>query len=322
MTSLAANTPAQTLSLSAPNADQNDQKPTTNPTRRRWFHRRGPRIAMAITGLVVAGIAGTLMVNAISTRAHITGLENAMIEGTETMPGLSPAELTVHTAGLPEPVQRYFRFVFPEGVPDGLSYVEMEMNGMFRRPLTEGFAPTTGRQVIDLAEPNLVFSADTTIVWPLWAIAYDSYTDGEMEMKARVLSTLTVVDEVSTPALNRTSLRRWLLESPVYPMALLPGGPVRWEPVDDNRARAIVSAFGEEASLVATFDERGALTRFDAEQDGDLTTPYHGSGEHVARGDYQMVQGMRLPHSFTIARAAGGDIFPFWEARITSLRFE
>ncbi|MEM1286139.1 MAG: DUF6544 family protein [Pseudomonadota bacterium] len=318
MTILAANT----LAMFAQNQDQNGISGATSTTRKRWFQRRGPRIAMALTSLFIAGIAGTLTFNAVSTRAHITSLENAMIEGTAATPGLSPAELTVRIAGLPVPVQRYFRFVFPQGMPDGLSYVEMEMEGMFRRPLTEGFAPTTGRQVIDLAEPNLVFSADTTIVWPLWAIAYDSYTDGEMEMKARVLSTLTVVDEVSTPSLNRTSLRRWLLESPVYPMALLPGGPVRWEPVDDNRARAIVSAFGEQASLVATFDERGALTRFDAEQDGDLTTPYHGSGEHVARGDYRMVQGMQLPHSFTIARAAGGEILPFWEARITSLRFE
>ena len=74
--------------------------------------------------------------------------------------------------------------------------------------------------------------------------------------------------------------------------------------------------------MVATFDESGALTRFDAERDGDLTTPYHGSGEHVTRGNYRLVDGMRLPFSFTIARTAGGEIFPFWQGQITELRFE
>ena len=309
-----------TLSAATPDPDTTPQSSPAKP--RRWFHRKGPRIVLAVLGLAVAGLAGPIMVNAVSTRAHITNLENTLIDAAEPVPAISKSMLAAQTAALPEPVQRYFRYVFPEGVPQTYSHVTFDMEGDFRRPLTEGFAPTTARQVIDLGAPNLVFSAETTIVWPLWAIAYDSYTAGEMEMKARILSSITVVDEVSTPDLNRTSLRRWLLESPIYPMALLPGGPVRWEPVDATRARAIVSAYGEEASLVATFDETGALTRFDAEQDGDLTTPYHGSGEHVARGDYRLVDGMRLPFSFTIARAAGGEIFPFWQGRITELHFE
>ena len=130
------------------------------------------------------------------------------------------------------------------------------------------------------------------------------------------------MEERSTPALNRTSLQRWLLESPTFPMALLPGGQVTWEAVDENRARAIVRAHGEEASLVATFGPDGALLRFDAEADGDLTTPYHGAGEHVTRGDYQIVDGVRVPMSFEIARAAGGERFPFWTGRIASIRFE
>ena len=44
--------------------------------------------------------------------------------------------------------------------------------------------------------------------------------------------------------------------------------------------------------------------------------------EHVTRGDYQLVDGVRVPMSFEIARAAGGERFPFWFGRITSIRFE
>jgi hypothetical protein len=74
-----------------------------------------------------------------------------------------------------------------------------------------------------------------------------------------------------------------------------------------------------EASLVASFREDGSLERFDAEQDGDLETPYHGSGEHVTRDDYRLVAGAMRPMGFVIARAAGGEIHPFWRGRVTAL---
>jgi len=183
------------------------------------------------------------------------------------------------------------------------------------------FEPTTARQVVSLRKPDLVFSADTPIYGPIWAIAYDVFVDGEMEMGAKVLSALRVVDEKSTPELDRISLRRWLLESPAYPMALLPGGPVTWKPVDDSHARAVVSAYGMHASMLATFRADGSLASLEAEEDGDLTTPYHGSGEYTERSGYELVDGVRVPMEFTIARAAGGETYPFWTGRVTSIRF-
>lgn len=224
------------------------------------------------------------------------------------------------TGDLPAPVQRYFDYVFVE--PGGpIGFVELTMAGDFRRPLTEGFAPTTAEQTIAVGTPALMFSARTSMFPGVWARAYDAYAEGQMEMKAKVMSAVTVVDESETPELNQTSLRRWLLESPLYPAALLPGGPVRWEAIDDTHARAIVAADGQEASLVATFRADGSLESFDAETDGDLTTPYHGSGEHVFRDDYRLVSGMMIPHSFTIARAANGETYPFWTGQIETIAF-
>ena len=168
----------------------------------------------------------------------------------------------------------------------------------------------------------MLFDATTWVFRPLlWARAYDAYADGQMTMKAKVLSAVAVVDEMESPELNQISLRRWLLESPLYPVALLPGGPVTWEPMDDRHARARVSAGGLQATLVATFGADGLLQSFHAEEDGDLTTPYHGSGEHVARGDYRAVGNLMIPHDFTISRMAGGEIHPFWQGQITDIRF-
>ncbi|MGF1478252.1 MAG: DUF6544 family protein [Cyanophyceae cyanobacterium] len=126
---------------------------------------------------------------------------------------------------LPSPVASYFQFTFGD-VSQAVNFVNMKMAGQFRRPQTESFAATTAAQTVAVGTPALVFAATTPIVPGVWARAYDAFVAGRMEMKAKILSTLTVVDERATPALDQTSLRRWLLESPLYPAALLPGGPV------------------------------------------------------------------------------------------------
>ena len=278
------------------------------------------------TLLLLAGLAAPVMVLALTIAVASTYTEREIADHAATVAALavktpvapvSPEAM----AALPAPVQRYLAFAVPDLTVSN-RVVRLEAEGMFRRPRMDSFAPTTAEQTIATRQPALMFAATTPILSVLWARAYDFFAEGRMDMRAKIASTLTVVDESATEALNRTSLRRWLLESPLYPVALLPGGPVRWEAMDETHARAIVSGFGLEASLVATFRPDGSLERFDAQEDGDLSTPYHGSGEHVTRDDYRPVSGMMIPHRFTIARAAGGKLFPFWTGRITTIAFE
>ena len=224
-------------------------------------------------------------------------------------------------ATLPAPVQRYFAYVF-DGTPATYSNVVVEQTGQFRRPQTEGFNPTTARQVIAATTPALMFSAETPMIPGVWARAYDFFAEGKMEMKAKILSTLTVVDERETAELNRISLRRWLLESPLFPQALLPGGAVTWSPMDEQRALATVTADGMSARMIAHFNAQGQLVTMTATEDGELNTPYHGSGEHVARSDYRDVNGQMIPHGFRISRMAAGKVYPFWDGTVTEIRFE
>ena len=225
-------------------------------------------------------------------------------------------------AELPAPVQAWISYTFDDPTAGDAAYVEFDMEGDFRRPLTEGFNPLRGHQVTAINEPALMFSGTTTMFPGLWAIAYDAYADGEMEMRAKVLSTITVVDEHETPELNQTSLQRWLLMSPLYPASLLPGGPATWEPVDAEHARATVEAHGYAASLLFTFAADGRIIQIDAEEDGDLTTPFHGAGEHLALDDYRPVDGVMLPHRVLVARAADGAVYPFFDAEISGYRFQ
>ena len=222
---------------------------------------------------------------------------------------------------LPPPVQRYFQFVFQGRIPS-YRVATMQMSGQFRRPQQSSFNPTTAEQTSAIRQPGLVFSATTPIIPLVWARAYDAYVDGKMEMKAKILSTFTVVNEQSNPTLDQISLRRWLLESALYPMVLLPSEYVRWEAIDDQHARVIAQYQGVSTRMIATFAPSGELTRMNAEENGDLNTPYHGSGEQVERSDYQDIQGMMIPMQFSIARVHDGQVLPFWSGKIEKITFE
>ncbi|TNB47805.1 hypothetical protein FF124_09420 [Martelella lutilitoris] len=271
-------------------------------------------LAVIIVALIVwIGISYVVTLREIA--GHVRSVRAIAAE--DQFPRPSAAQIQA----LPAPVKRYFDFAIKE-VDPSLTVVSVAEEGMFRRPLTEGFGPTQAEQTISLSSPALLFTATTPIAPGIDARVYDYFAGGEMEMRAKLASTLTVVDEKATPELNRISLRRWLLESPLFPVALLPGGPVRWEPIDEHSALATVSGFGLEASMIATFRDDGSLASFDATEDGDLTTPYHGSGEHSERGDYRLVAGMMIPHTFLIARAGDGRVEPFWKGRVTGISFE
>ena len=270
-------------------------------------------------GLLLALLSGYVWYQSGRTESDILSFRERVIEiaAKAPAPRLDPSRL----AALPAPVQRYFDYTF-RGPIAPYTAVRLEAAGDFRRPLMEHFEPTTAEQVIAIGTPALMFSATTPIYPGVWARPYDFFADGEMEMKAKIMSTITVVDEKESEELNRISLRRWLLESPLYPQALLPGGPVTWEAVDDMSARAVIRADGLKADMLFHFNAEGQITHLSAEQDGDLSTPYHGSGEHVTRADYRRIGNMMIPHSFTISRAAKGEIHPFFDAKITSITFE
>jgi len=294
--------------------------PTTTCHERRSDQMTKYMKAAGLAALVMALAGGAFVaVQSSSTERDIAAFEARVAAIAQGRPARVLEQ--VQLADLPAPVQRYFRFTFTGPVP-AYAVVRLSAAGEFRRPQTEDFNPTTARQVIATGLPALMFSATTPVLPGVWARAYDFFADGEMEMKAKILSAITVVDEKQTPLLNQVSLRRWLLESALYPAALLPGGPVTWAAIDDSSARAEVAWQGMQAAMVAHFDADGRMTHMSAEADGDLSTPYHGSGEHVARSNYRQVGNQMIPMDFTISRQAAGRLYPFWKGSVDAIAFE
>ena len=164
-------------------------------------HPRITAVAAALAGACAVG-GLTLVALAAGTEADIKAHRAALVKAASALPSAAPSAAQI--AALPAPVQRYVAFAFPGGVPT-LSHMELEMEGQFRRPKTKTFTPTTATQTIAAGTPALVFDATTPILPGLWARAYDAYVDGRMDMKAKILSAVAVVDEHSSPELDRIS---------------------------------------------------------------------------------------------------------------------
>lgn len=274
---------------------------------------------LRIAGILIGAVLIVLLYGRCSTNNLIEGHRETVSEVGISSP---TGGHLIDISELPPPVIRYFSFVFSGKTPPKVSVVNMAMEGEFRRPLMDSFAPMSATQTTATGQPALLFEGTTPVIAGVSARAFDFYAKGEMEMKARIASILTVVDEQGSDKLNQTSLQRWLLESPLYPTALLPGGVVHWEAIDDYHARAIVEHHGLTASLVAAFRPDGSLESFSAEPDGDLTTSYHGAGEYVLRENYQLVNEMMVPLTFSIERVAGNKHYPFWRGNIININYQ
>ena len=106
-------------------------------------------LAVAASVAAVAGI--TLFALASATESDIRGHRAAVVNAAArtTLPVTAAPDLSA----LPAPVRRYFAFVFPGPVPR-LSHVDIDMQGQFRRPKMQSFAPTQALSLIHISEPT------------------------------------------------------------------------------------------------------------------------------------------------------------------------
>lgn len=177
----------------------------------------------------------------------------------------APAEVITHDdlEGLPEPVQRYFRYAIPEG-QGPVKSVRLEHSGFFRTKPDGAWLPVQGEEYFSAGDPAFIWSARVKMNPLLWVGARDIYRDGEGNMLITVMSTFTVAD-VKAKELDQSSLIRWLAEATLFPTALLPREGLRWEEMDSNSARAVIEDHGMEVSAVFYFNGKGEITHLETE---------------------------------------------------------
>ena len=222
--------------------------------------------------------------------------------------------------GLPEPAQRYFRYMIKEGTPLFMA-VEIDMRGELGLGTVDQpkYNPMKARQV--LAPPH-------GLVWELKSGAIsgsDGATLNTSWTRYWLYRVIPVVRVGGGTDHHRSAFGRVVSEGAFWvPASLLPSDFVRWESVDQTTARAVVTYAGFEQSVEITVAESGQPTRVVIPRWSN-ENPERQLREQPFGGElsgFRQFGGYMLP-----TRVSGGnhigtaDYFPFYKAEVTDVRF-
>jgi hypothetical protein len=200
-------------------------------------------------------------------------------------------------AGLPIPVQNYFRYCGYIGTPK-MSYSRLEY-----KDVDFALGKDKPKIKIDYTQYNFVNKPDRIayIDSSLYGIPFeglDSYVDGAGSMKG-VIAKLYTLFLQTVEAMDKSSLVTFLSESLIVPDAALQDYIV-WETIDDLHARATISYYGISASGIFTFNEKGEMLTFTT--DDREAASMDGTSEKVkwsiVCNEYEEINGIKKPTDF------------------------
>jgi hypothetical protein len=226
-------------------------------------------------------------------------------------------------AGLPPPVQRFFRAALKPGQPI-VGALSLEQQGSFNLSAeAEKWKPFTATQRVITRRPGFDWDARIEALPGLPVRVHDAYIGGQGHLHAALFGLFTVARQRGDDAIALGELMRYLAEAAWYPTALLPSQNVRWASVDANSARATLDDGGLSVSLLFSFNAQGLIDTVRAEARGrtvgkqTLATPWQGRF-----WDYAERQGMQVPLHGEVAWLLPEGARPYWRGEITALAYE
>ncbi len=226
-------------------------------------------------------------------------------------------------AGLPAPVQRYFRAVLSDGQPI-ITAATVELDGRINMsPTGQQWKHFTSRQRATTRRPGFMWDANVAMLPGLRVRVVDCYIAGEGVLRAALLGLFTVAEVRGGGEIARGEFMRYFAEAAWYPTALLPSQGVRWEPVDDTSANATIIDGALALTLLFSFDAAGLMVAARAEARGAtvgkkvVMTPWEGRWS-----DYQMRDGMKVPMTGEAAWLPREGRKVYFVGSVTALRYE
>ncbi|MEP6674086.1 MAG: DUF6544 family protein [Ferruginibacter sp.] len=163
-------------------------------------------------------------------------------------------------AGLPEPVQRYFKHVLKDGQPY-ISYIRLKHDGQFKTNLKKDWVNITGEQYFTTEKPGFIWKGITSMF-----VARDMYLSDEGRLIATILSTINVVDVHGKQQYNESELLRWLGESVWFPTNFLPSGKMQWKAIDDSSAKLTFNYNGLSLFYIVKFNGTGEIIQMETKR--------------------------------------------------------
>jgi hypothetical protein len=277
-----------------------------------------PAVLALVAGLLAMLIALGAWHRADSTAAHAAWAGLAAHQ--PTVPAAFDFSMI---AELPDPAQRFFRFAIAPGTPL-YTVAEIDMEGEFSlgNKQNPNYVPMSARQI--LAAPHgFIWSVRAGRVIPV------SGSDGASEGKSWSRFWLAGIAPVARAGNNfdhaRSAFGRYVAEAVFWtPAALLPGQGVRWEAIDADTARVVVTHAGLAQAVEVSIEADGRPRRvmFPRWSNANPEKQFQLQPFGGYLSDYKTFAGFRLP-----TRVEAGnffetdDYYAFFKATVTAVRF-
>ena len=220
--------------------------------------------------------------------------------------------------GLPEPVQRYLRYVQVVGKAP-IRTVRLTQQGFMRMQPGQKWLPMVAEQYFTTTPPAFLWH--TTIhPFPLVSIsATDRFSDGHGSMRIQLWSAIPM-GNAREPEMDQGELQRYLLEMAWFPTAWL-SDAIEWQAIDAHSVKATIHHQGVTASGVLHVNEQGQLTRLTADRYREEHGHYRLDPWTAQSSEYEEVGGMRIPTRSEVTwHLASGD-FTWFRFKITEIEY-
>ncbi|MFZ4558409.1 MAG: DUF6920 family protein [Pseudanabaena sp.] len=223
-------------------------------------------------------------------------------------------------AGLPEPVQRFFKTVLKEG-QEIVAKVEFLQKGQFNmNEKLDKWNNFTATQLVVTHRLGFDWDARIQMAPMLNAFVHDTYLLGVGNLHASLMGLFTLAKMHDAPELNQGELLRFFAEAAWYPTSLLPSQGVSWEAINDNSALATLTDGETTASVVFQFNAEGVIASMRAEDRyRDKTTAMPWSGRF---GEYSLESGMLIPLYGEIGWEYPEGLRLYFKGKITKISYE
>jgi hypothetical protein len=205
-------------------------------------------------------------------------------------------------AGLPTPVQRYFRAVLTDGqrIITGATVTQA---GMFNMSATvDQWKPFTATQYVATRRAGFVWNAMITLFPGVPVRVLDAYVEGQGTLRPSILGLYSMGDIVGGAEIARGELMRFFAEAVWYPTALLASQGVVWDAVDSKSATATLTDGPISLTMLFRFGADDLIASIHADARGGTV-----NGTAVMMpwecqmSNYQTRDGMRVPLTGEVA---------------------
>jgi len=164
--------------------------------------------------------------------------------------------------GLPEPAERYFRFMGVVGKPRDWSF-RLALEGRFRRTPAEAWMRCRAWQYNSSLSVARIFHLKLSLGGLLPVVGRDTYLQGRGRMLIRLFDLFTVGDGAGE-AYDLGELVTYLNDAVAIAPSMLLGPAVSFSPVGANAFGVALADSGHLARATVSVDGRGAPTNFES----------------------------------------------------------